>query len=319
MLVLAALLLQACSSRTGLHPGIGLRISVTNADEMTLDASSLWLTTGSGLVRIDPGDGKVEATLDLRGAGHGIVFANGRIWLPSSRPLAPNSSGAPTTPTHDRVLTEVNPKTVRVTASLPYGRGGPRDIAVDADSIWLIVDHLNDDIPDKDGALIRIDPVAKKVTTTIPIKGVPLSVATGFGAVWVVTSIVGADRGRLQRFDPLTSREVASVDIPRASEVAIGETSVWVSTGDKDGAVVQIDPATNTIVSRIDIADPGAIVATGPFVWVAQRKAPTLTWINARSRKIGGAVRLLEVPRQLVAAPGSVSVVGLNEILRVDY
>jgi DNA-binding SARP family transcriptional activator/streptogramin lyase len=96
----------------------------------------------------------------------------------------------------------------------------------------------------------------------------PLSIATGEGSVWVLTSA-----GTLARVDPETARVVKT--IPMAAKepefVAAGAGSVWTANL-QDFSVSQIDPQTDTVVRTIPLGSYTrvlcGIAATPDAVWV---------------------------------------------------
>ena len=161
------------------------------------------------------------------------------------------------------------------------------------DSLWVAVCHPTS------ASLQRIDPSTGKVQARIPLPDMQIlevgSVASGEGAVWVVTAppqhrlvridprsnkvvartaipdgVVAAraglgglwltdpTQGELLRLDPRTQKIVATVKVGLGARFfAVGEGAVWVQNN-SDGTVSRIDPATNTVLATITV-DGGAV------------------------------------------------------------
>jgi len=110
----------------------------------------------------------------------------------------------------------------------------------------------------------------------------PVSVAVGFGSVWIV------DRDRLVRVpltDPDAPTTIALEGGPK--DVVVSPESVWVALEDSD-EVAQIDPATNSI-QTLPVADGPRSVSYGDGeVWVACIEAGTVLRIDAREVRVEG-------------------------------
>jgi DNA-binding beta-propeller fold protein YncE len=122
------------------------------------------------------------------------------------------------------------------------------------------------------------------VSSPIPIGGAPLRLATGQGGVWVASA---AD-GTLSRLDPANPEGGASKTNLGlgVSGAATGAGSVWV-TNPRRGEVLRVDPESRRVVARVDVGGrPGAIVAGGGRIWVADDAGGGVTAINAVGGKI---------------------------------
>jgi DNA-binding beta-propeller fold protein YncE len=115
--------------------------------------------------------------------------------------------------------------------------------------------------------LLRIDPDTNTVVEHIQTTAVPVDVALGAYAVW----IVGEGYDVVTRLDP-TSR--SSISIPVGDDptaIASGFGSVWVACKG-DGTIWRIDPATNKVIKHWELdASPGDIAADADAgaVWIA--------------------------------------------------
>lgn len=118
-----------------------------------------------------------------------------------------------------------------------------------------------------DDALLRIDPVTRRVTARIPLRG-GIAAAAGGDAMWV-----GEQINDLLRIDPRTNRIVARITMPASLSggvpMPIGD-AVWV-VGEQ--RAVRVDARTNRVTKTITIARRGYAVrwATrlGGDLWMA--------------------------------------------------
>ena len=129
---------------------------------------------------------------------------------------------------------------IQARISLPPGAGS---IAFGNQTIWVSIPQ--------EKQIVGID-VETSQGQGLPINldFEPREIAYGEGAVWVL----GADRSRLARIDPLSREVVAAIDlsllqIPEYNLVLIaaGEGAVWITD---QTAVIQIDPQTNKLVGE---------------------------------------------------------------------
>ena len=130
--------------------------------------------------------------------------------------------------------------------------------ATGAGSVWQ-TDYEND-------VLVRIDPVADKVITSIPVGSAPAGVAVTEDSVWVADEHDGA----VQRVDPATDRVIATIPVgPTGSAgpqiMTAGPGGVWVDIQNNQ-SVVRVDAATNTVGLRVPLE--GSVASDGEKVWI---------------------------------------------------
>jgi DNA-binding beta-propeller fold protein YncE len=122
------------------------------------------------------------------------------------------------------------------------------------------------------------------VSEPIAVGDPPLRLAAGPTAVWVTSA---AD-GTLSWIDRQTEK-VGGKPLPLGRGIAgvtTGDGSVWVSSP-RRGEVLRIDPATLRLTARIEVGGrPGAIVAGGGRIWVADDAGGGVTAINAAGGRI---------------------------------
>ena len=167
----------------------------------------------------------------------------------------------------------------------------PVAVAVGHGSVWV----ANAD----DGTVSRIDPGRREVIRTIGIGAPAIDLAVGPDAVWVANG----SEGTVSRIDPNADTVVDTIDLRGSSALAwnptyavdAGDGAVWVAVGPQH--VVHIDPATNEVVTMIDVRHVPVGVAFGEgTLWVAT--------IAERALRIerGANAASLEVPIGLPVA-----------------
>lgn len=243
---------------------------------LAFGAGSGWVASGGAntphspsLVRVDPANGRILATIDVTGStarrvrvlGGGISFAAGRVWL--SR----DSTGV-----HGAVVS-VNPATNRVDGRPVTVATGPETVLAAFGSLWVDNTGLTIGIRHATAlpaSVARIDPRTRQVTTE-PFSGAP---SAGFGSLWV------RHDDTITRYDSSTDRAIARIHVPRVIAVAFGDGRVWavsgsMNTSDPNGStatLTQIDPRSNRIVgtpSNLDTPQPVAIAVSGHDLWIA--------------------------------------------------
>jgi DNA-binding beta-propeller fold protein YncE len=120
------------------------------------------------------------------------------------------------------------------------------------------------------------------VSAPIAVAEGPLRIAAGAGSVWVTSE----PEGTLSRIDPSTGEVNSRFHLgPGLSGVAVAAGSVWVSQS-STGKVLRIDPATGRPLDEIHLGSPGAIVAGGNRIWVADEDGAGITAINVKGGRV---------------------------------
>jgi DNA-binding beta-propeller fold protein YncE len=133
-------------------------------------------------------------------------------------------------------------------------------------------------------AFLLLGGTGVSVSPPIEVAHPPLRLAVGEDSVWVTS----ATDGRLSQIDPQTRRLAGrSLHLDKGvSGVAVGGGSVWVSSP-RRGEVLRVDPDTRRVSARIDVGGrPGAIVAGGGRIWVADDAGGGVTAINSAGGRI---------------------------------
>ncbi len=277
---------QDKATRSGLQtPGIRIPFASLKA-EAEIAAAPAWIGGGPTLLipsdkgtldRLDPKTNQPGGSIEgLKSPCGGAVTAFGSIWTASC---------------DSRSLTRIDPKTYKVTASVPTGVGAAAPaLASSADSVWLLSDDKT--------TLSRIDPDQNTVVAEIRLPAACNSIESGENALWVTCP----SDNRVVRINPQTLVIDKYLDVSAQPEsLAIGLNSIWVYCR-KEGKVERIDPKTNKSTKTIDLGVPGAAgqIAVGfGSVWVTQPGFP-LTRIDPESETVaqqfwgagGGAIQI---------------------------
>ena len=208
-------------------------------------------------------------------------------------------------PRRSRVIAGSSILVAIVVVSVILFRDGERNVAASAPSRSLVRLELETD-----------------EQARLPVGEALTSVATGEGAVWVVSN---AER-RLYRVDPSTLRVSAHVDLDdRPNEVAVGEGSVWVTTSTE---LLRIDPVSNDVVHRsplgscpLDLACTTDVAVADGFVWVVHYDSQRLLGFDPVRDNEPRRFRLEAPPITLAVGGGAVWILldGLDpKVVRID-
>ncbi len=157
------------------------------------------------------------------------------------------------------------------------------------------------------------------VSPPVEVAHPPLRLAVGKDSVWVTS----ARDGYLKQLDPDTLDLVRpSIRMPTGvSGVAVGGGSVWVSSP-RTGEVLRVDPDARRVAARVKVGGrPGAIVAGGNRVWVADDAGGGVTAINgAGGRIFKRGIAPHVAPLRLAAGAGAVwvSSASTGAVRRID-
>lgn len=167
----------------------------------------------------------------------------------------------------DGTVSRIDPVLGTVSATIPVV-GRPFGLAHGFGSIWVA--------NEADGKVSRIDPTTNQVVATIPTQLYAAEgVAVGAGSVWV-SNFGETDKpnGTVSRIDPLTNQVVAAIPVgTNPGFVAFGGGYAWIAMVGEP-SVVQIDPARNTIKTRLDVgAESWGIAAGEHTVWAVHQVA----------------------------------------------
>lgn len=212
----------------------GVRDGSPTAFTLRVGSGSLWIADdGSNeILRIDPIRERLAARVGVPGRAWGVAAGPKDVVV-----LSVPGRGPVTGPDGTRFLYRLDPATDRL--SPPLARVGcDVGLAVGADAVWSF-DSCTGVLARRDSRTLR---VVKQVKTGV----LSQKPALGFRSVWL------ASRGGVLRIDPVTLVTVARIPA-RSLTLAVGGGFVWALDG-LHRTVRKIDPGTNRVVGRIEIA-----------------------------------------------------------------
>jgi DNA-binding beta-propeller fold protein YncE len=159
-------------------------------------------------------------------------------------------------------ISRIEARTARITARVQTGVSAPYNLWAGAGSLWSVDDSA--------GEVLRIDPVARKVTQRIPVGDGAADLVFRGERVWVINH---RDRG-LVLIDAATNdaRRLATIPGDAPERMAWAAGSLWVTGRGTD--LLRLDPATGAVRATIEIGAGGIdVVAAGGALWVPARAA----------------------------------------------
>ena len=172
----------------------------TGFAQIAVGAGAVWARNPDGTIsRLDAETGKLVATIDVDAAT--VAAGKEGVWfVPWDRPS----------------VKRIDPRTNRVTQTIPIGANSLPTIAVGAGSVWATAEN--------EGLVFRIEPGERPLVKTIDV-GVGVSyIAFGDGAIWTANYMDGT----VSRIDPRTNAVTARVPVGPPQALAVGEGSAWV-------------------------------------------------------------------------------------------
>jgi hypothetical protein len=270
-----------------------VRVSLPEqAVDVMLAGGTVWVVTSAGVVGVDPRSGRVLSTVPTSGRRVAVAAAAGSLWwLACEEPALDGRCR----------LQRRDPPTLAVAAVLSMPEAVIPGVAVQGGSVWV----LSGAGPGlwrlrmAGGAPARL--ALPLVSSPAPARAAAhaTAVASGFGAVWVLTDLYAAAAPSgirigpaLLRIDPVAGRVAAALplaDLDRPMALAIGARSVWVQgwqiRGDATASLVvdRVDPAGLRVVEAFDTggdADSRMAVGLGSL-WVTRPSTGDLLRVAA--------------------------------------
>jgi streptogramin lyase len=139
-----------------------------------------------------------------------------------------------------------------------------------------------------DQTLVRVDPRSGKVTATIGTGtgSAVRAVAANPDSVWLLSD----DKTTLSRIDPEQNAVVSELRLPaKCNSVQFAEAALWV-TCPAEGRVLRIEPKTNLVTQRIEVAEPVAQAFGEGTVWVLSRKEGKVMRIDPKTNKVSTTI-----------------------------
>ena len=168
------------------------------------------------LSRVDPGAGRVTATIDVGNGPIAVAAGPKEVWVANSR---------------DATVSRIDPATDRVDTAIPVGEG-PSGVAVapDGSSVWVSNELA--------GTLSRIDPAVDRVVKTVAVGDLPQGVAvSGHTAYVAVRGSSSAHRGGTLTVAVANPAATYHVGLPKSLDPAYGYAAWELLTLTNDGLV----------------------------------------------------------------------------------
>jgi DNA-binding beta-propeller fold protein YncE len=148
--------------------------------------------------------------------------------------------------------------------------------------------------------VLRIDPATNEPSAIIDVGRVPVGVALGEEALWVVTTAE-----RALRIEPHTNAATTEVPIGYPVALTAGKQAVWVS--DSRGQVWRINPDTGTVTQTTPVGRGlVGLCATDEVVFAANNADGTLVQIDAQDGRVVGLIPVGHAPTDVASWDGNV-------------
>jgi class 3 adenylate cyclase len=207
---------------------------------LATDFNEVWVVSGTGIHRIDPGDGDELGYRGLPAGGQSVATGFGSVWVGDVTGTLRRISPSGELP----ILAEIG------VGDLVSG------IVATGSEIW---------VSDEFGTLISVDPSTNVAGEPVPIPGSPKGLAATEDRLWAVDP----DAHSVTVVDIETRTPIETVTVGgEPVDVVAGLEAIWVA--DLRGNIVKVDPAQLKAVERKPIGGPVAALAideTGASVW----------------------------------------------------
>jgi YVTN family beta-propeller protein len=201
------------------------------------------------VLRIDPRDNSLAATIPVGRQPEGIATTPGAVWVVNK--------GGPS-------VSRIDPATNKVVATIQIGPAQDccsdhMAVAAGAGAVWASVPSVD--------AVVRIDPATNAVVARVRLSEQPCAfLAAGKRRVWAASGHCGAS---VMRIDGRTNRPAGAVRGTTAPVgIAFGLGSVWAADLDAE-QILRINPRTDRIVGRLRLRGQPVRLAVGfGSLWV---------------------------------------------------
>lgn len=255
---------------------------------------------------------------DTISAGAGYVWASDsldgtlqRINPASKRPIAVDVAGFPTDVSAGEgaawLALADRGAVQRVTGD--EGPGGPVDvagfpfqIAAGEGSVWAM----------SQTSVERVDPSTEVADAPVELGGEVSAIAAGEGGVWVVRS-----NDEVLKLDPASGESSATVEVPGAFNVTVGESAVWAlgagDGGGSGGTLTRIDPDGAAAGDPIGVLRAVDVAAGLGFVWITDVRGKLTRYDPATGAPVGDPIPVGREPQSLSVGEGSVWVASAGD------
>lgn len=146
-------------------------------DGIVFADGSLWLLNAIGMLRVDPQNGGILATIQVGATPIAVaVDRKGAVWVASSTGLRIGAGGSRQVgrPT----LSRVDPGSNTVTSTIPLP-ANPTGLAAGAGAVWVAEGSQR--------SILKIDPTTGRIKATLQVKSHPQAVAVAADRLWVAS------------------------------------------------------------------------------------------------------------------------------------
>ena len=251
---------------------------------LAIGHGSVWVAnTDDGTVsRIHPDRREVIRTIGIGAPAIDLAVATDAVWV---------ANGS------DGTVSRIDPRTDAVVETIDL-RGSSElawnpTYAVDADddSVWIAVGPHH---------VLRLDPATNEPFAIIDVGHVPVGVAHGEEALWVVT--IGE---RALRIEPHTNTATTEVPIGYPVALTAGKQAVWVS--DSRGQVWHINPDTGTVTQTTPVGRGlVGLCSTDGAVFAANNADGTVVQIDPQDGRVVGVIPVGHAPTDVAPWDGTV-------------
>lgn len=276
--------------RVKLEDRLASEIQTTDEPDWMVDAfGSLWTIRGNGdVLRIDPGDGRVIATVKNPSGFkpplcQGIGASDDSIWA------CPASGKPPGT------VVRIDPDTNKVVSTLSTGKIPDQGRLISAaGQLWLLTGSGE--------TLTGVDLETEKPTSDLPLGTQCTQIASQPPDEETLWALCPSD-GVLLRIDPTAPEITGELELDGAEHASVAG-DVWVAF---DEGIAQVDPESLEVDAVYGLAAlfGGSMYATEDEVWVREEGGHFLARIDPAAQRI---VETIEAPK--LPAGGDVIVIG---------
>jgi streptogramin lyase len=228
-------------------PGITRTAVTAQVDAIEVTPRSVWIAAGGLVVRVNPVTRRTVVVPDIETVEPPVVrlvAGAGAVWAAT---------------TAGRQLLRIDPRTARVTASLPIPA---QAVAADRSGVWTVCCEAGA----RGGRLTRIDPTSNRVVKVIALPSHPYALGVGPSGVWVRDA-----GGLVWRIDPTSNRVVATIRLPSITadpggDIVVTNDSVWVSNP-ATATVRRIDSRRNQVTEGWEADGSDLTLAADGVVW----------------------------------------------------
>jgi virginiamycin B lyase len=223
------------------------------AQGLAFGDGSLWIASGDRLVRVDPSDDRVLASVPIAPGDSGpagVAVGAGAVWVPVAVPGS---------------VWRIDPASNKVVAKIPLGESLAGFIGVTATdgAVWVSSGEQQDGR--RGGILMRIDPHRNRVTARVPLPTVPSDVAAERDSVWVAMT-----DGQVLQIEAGRGHVIGGVatggPLGFTQTIALGAGSVWLADP-LARVVIRVNPADLRVVARIPTGAVTALAFGSGGVW----------------------------------------------------